>query len=145
MSNEIESCCDVDHSQHEAFVETTDRWDKLGIFFSGLCALHCLVTPILVLTLPMMGEVFENQWLHLLMAAFVVPIGIFAFWSGYKHHQKKNIFALGILGLLLVGGASVAPHSWVEFFGHDIVTIFGSFFLISAHFLNRRACLCHRH
>lgn len=140
-----DSCCDVDHTQHEEFEETTDRWDKIGIFLSGLCAVHCLVTPLLLLTLPVLGQAFEEESVHLIMALFVAPVGGFAFWSGYKHHKKAKVLALGILGILLIAGASVAPHSWVEFFGHDLITIFGSILLISAHVLNRRACLCHRH
>ncbi|MGZ3768893.1 MAG: MerC domain-containing protein [Bdellovibrio sp.] len=139
------TCCDVDHSQHKQFEETTDRWDKVGIFLSGLCAIHCLITPILLLTMPVWGKVFEEEWVHLMMAVFVAPIGLFAFWSGYTHHKKTRVFALGILGISLVVGASLAPHSWVEFFGHDLITIFGSISLITAHVLNRRACLCHRH
>lgn len=145
QSGKTESCCEVDHSQHEVFEETTDRWDKIGILLSSLCAVHCLVTPLLALTLPVLGNTFEEEWVHLLMALFVVPVGVFAFWSGYKHHRKTKVFTLGLFGLFLVGGASLAPHSWVEFFGHDLVTIFGSTFLITAHILNRRACLCHRH
>lgn len=144
-SIEVKSCCDVDHTQHDQFEQTTDRWDKIGIFLSGLCALHCIATPALMLFLPIMGEVFEQEWVHILMALFVVPIGFFAFWSGYKHHKKIGVYVLGVVGLLFVGGASVAPHSWVEFLGHDLITISGSICLIIAHFLNRRACLCHRH
>ena len=142
---EISSCCEVDHSEHDSFEEKTDRWDKIGIFLSSLCAFHCLATPLVALALPVVGHTFEQEWVHILMALFVVPVGFFAFWSGYKHHKQINVFLLGILGLLMVGGASVVPHSWVEFFGHDLVTIFGSVCLISAHLLNRRACLCHRH
>lgn len=143
--DDVKSCCDVNHAEHESFEEQTDRWDKLGIFLSSLCAIHCLVTPLLIMTLPVLGEVFEQEWVHISMALFVVPVGLFAFWSGYKHHRQPKVFGLGVLGLLMVGGASVAPHSWVEFFGNDLVTIFGSIFLIIAHILNRRACLCHRH
>lgn len=145
VENQSEACCEVDHTQHEVFQETTERWDKLGIFLSSLCALHCLVTPLLVLALPLLGEYFENEWVHVLMALFVVPVGGFAFWSGYQHHKQMKVFGLGLLGLLLVGGAPLAPHSWVEFFGHDLITISGSICLIFAHLLNRRACQCHRH
>ncbi|MGZ3772211.1 MAG: MerC domain-containing protein [Pseudobdellovibrionaceae bacterium] len=145
QSGKAEACCDVDHSQHERFEETTDRWDKVGIFLSSLCAVHCLLTPILVLTLPVLGKTFEEEWVHLIMAFFVVPTGIYAFWSGYSHHKKAYVLALGLTGLICVGGAFLAPRSWVLFFGHDLITIFGSSFLITAHILNRRACLCHRH
>ncbi len=145
MENQSETCCEVDHTQHEVFEVTTDRWDKAGIFLSSLCALHCMVTPLLVLALPMMGSFFENELVHILMALFVVPVGLFAFWSGYRHHRQLKVFGLGILGLSLVGGAPLAPHEWVDFFGHDLITISGSFCLIIAHVLNRRACLCHKH
>lgn len=140
-----EACCNVDHSQHEAFEEETGLWDKIGIFLSSLCAIHCLVTPLLVFALPVMGDLFEHEWMHIGMALLVVPVGLFAFWSGYKHHKQQGVFALGALGLLMVGGAAVAPHSWVEFFGYDLVTMLGGLILVVAHILNRRACLCHRH
>ena len=138
-------CCDVDHGAHDAFEEKTGVWDKWGMVISTLCAIHCLLTPVLLFALPVLGEVFESEWVHLGMALFVVPIGIYAFWSGYKHHKKNYLLALGLLGVTLVGGASIAPHSWVDFFGDHVVVIVGSCLLILAHFLNRRACLCHRH
>jgi hypothetical protein len=140
-----DACCDVNHNEHEAFEEQTAAWDKWGMFFSSLCALHCLITPLLVLSLPFLGEAFENPWVHIGMAIFVVPVGTYAFWSGFKHHKKIGLLVMGLVGVTLVGGASIAPHSWIDFFGHNVVTIFGSCLLVLAHFLNRRACLCHRH
>ncbi|MNT43160.1 MerC mercury resistance protein [compost metagenome] len=141
----VKACCDVDHKAHDEFEEKTATWDKWGIFFSTLCAIHCLLTPLLVLTLPVLGEAFENPWVHFGLALFVVPVGLFAFWSGYKHHKKAALLALGILGVFLVGGASLAPHSLIDSLGGELLIIFGSCLLILAHFLNRRACLCHRH
>lgn len=138
-------CCDVDHSQHASFEEVTGKWDRLGIWLSSICALHCLLTPILVLALPFTGSFFEHEFFHVGMALFIVPVGLFAFWSGYRHHRQVKVFLAGVLGVLMVGGASVAPHSWIELFGYDLVTIVGSLLLIIAHVLNRRACLCHQH
>ncbi|XGC82488.1 MerC domain-containing protein [Bdellovibrio bacteriovorus] len=94
---------------------------------------------------PMMGEFFEQEWVHLLLAMFVVPVGLFAFWSGYKHHRQIKVFALGLLGITLVASGLVAPHFLEHLFGHDVITIAGSIVLVTAHVLNRRACLCHRH
>ena len=131
--------------QHTHSHNPNDRWDKVGIFLSGLCALHCLLTPLLVLALPMVGGYFEQPGVHATMALVVVPVGAFAFWSGYRLHQQAHILVLGLLGLLLIGLGSILPHEWVEFYGHDAVTIFGSFCLLGAHFLNRRACICGNH
>ena len=143
--SDMKSCCDVDHGTHEEFIEQTDRWDKIGITLSGLCAIHCLITPILLLAIPALGAVFEAAWVHVVMAIFIVPIGIFAFYSGYLHHKKKGLMALGFVGLALIGAGLLLPLSRIDLFGHDVVTIAGSVCLIIAHVLNRRACLCHRH
>ncbi|MGE5084799.1 MAG: MerC domain-containing protein [Bacillota bacterium] len=145
MASTSESCCDVDHSKHQEFEEETDIWDKIGIFLSTLCAIHCLVTPLLVLALPVLGQAFEASWVHWAMAFVIVPVGIFAFWSGYKHHHQRRVFNLGIVGLFLVAAGSILPHEMVEFWGHDVVTILGSILLVVAHVLNRRACRCDVH
>lgn len=140
-----EACCEVNHSEHKDFEETTGRWDKVGIFLSTLCAVHCLLTPFLILALPVMGEFFESEWAHILLALFVVPVGLFAFFSGYRHHQQKGVLALGVVGLLFITGASFLPHEMVEVAEFDVVTISGSVLVLFAHILNRRACLCHKH
>ena len=141
----VDPCCDVDHSKHKEFEDETDRWDKIGIFLSTLCAIHCLVTPLLVLALPVLGKAFEASWVHWAMAVVIVPVGVFAFWSGYKHHQQRKVFNLGIVGLFLVAAGSILPHEMVEVWEHDVVTILGSILLVVAHVLNRRACQCDTH
>ena len=133
----------VDQSSHSQ--NPNDRWDKVGIFLSSLCALHCLLTPFLVLLLPMVGGYFEQPVIHLTLALIVLPVGFFAFWSGYRLHRELPIFTLGLVGLTMIGGAAIVPHEWVEFKEHDIVTILGSFLLLIAHYLNRRACVCGKH
>ncbi|WP_413584284.1 MerC domain-containing protein [Bdellovibrio sp. HCB274] len=143
-----DACCDVDHSQHEQFAEQTDLWDRLGIYLSSLCAIHCLLTPVFLLALPALGEAFESSWVHLSMAAVILPIGLFAFWSGYKHHRQMKVAAMGVGGLLLVCAGTVLHHELEEIFPmlpHNTVTILGSILLVTAHFLNRRACQCDSH
>ena len=142
---DVKSCCDVDHGAHDEFVEQTNRWDKLGITLSSICAVHCLLTPVLLLAIPALGQFFEAPWVHVTMAIFIVPIGIFAFYSGYLHHKQKGLTALGFAGLALVCAGLLMPLSGIQFLGHDIITMAGSACLIVAHILNRRACLCHRH
>ena len=145
VNNQVEICCDVDHTQHADFEASTGRWDKAGLFLSGLCAIHCLLTPFLLLALPFLGEFLEHSWVHVTMALCVLPVGVYAFWSGFRHHKKKNVFAMGVLGLIFIGGGALLPHEVVEFYEYDLVTITGSFVLMTAHILNRRACQCHEH
>lgn len=130
--------------QDEGVRELT-RLDQWGLFLSGLCAIHCMAVPVLVLTLPFLAEKFESPWVHIIMALFVVPIGLFAFWSGFRHHGKSSVLWIGWSGLLLVGSAALMPALWRGFLGDDGITILGSLLLISAHLLNRRACAGHHH
>ena len=50
-------------------------WDRLGVFLSGLCAMHCLTLPVLLLTLPceILGAQIHEA-LHPAMAVFLIPI-----------------------------------------------------------------------
>lgn len=143
---QADACCEVNHAEHTNFVEKTENWDRWGIFLSTLCAIHCLLTPVLILSLPALGSYFENEMVHIIMALFVVPVGAFAFWSGYKHHKKMYLLVLGFVGLSLVGGAPLVHDFFhIDLFPEDLMTIFGSAILIGAHLLNRRACQCDDH
>lgn len=119
--------------------------DDWGIFISSLCALHCLLTPFLIFSFPILSTMFHHPLFHISIALLVVPLGVYAFYQGFKHHKKISILIWGNLGLAIISFAALAPHSWVHFFGHDLITIVGSIFLIIAHVLNRRACLCRLH
>lgn len=124
-----------------------DRWDKVGMFLSALCALHCLLTPILMITLPLMAEKFEDPLVHIVLALFVVPVGCYAFLSGFKHHHNKSILITGLVGVFIVGMTSILPI-FVEHF-HEVeipLMILGSLILLAAHFQNRKSCACeHKH
>jgi hypothetical protein len=141
-----ESCCEVDHTAHESFEQKTGRWDKIGIFLSSLCAVHCLLTPLVILALPFLGESFEHEAshvFHIVMALVVVPVAYYAFFSGYRHHHKKGVLFSGLFGASLIGLAAFLPHEWVEFYELDVMTILGSLILVTAHVINRKACQCH--
>jgi RsiW-degrading membrane proteinase PrsW (M82 family) len=131
----------IEEQSHEH--SEVDYWDRLGILLSALCAIHCLLTPILMITLPLIAEEFENPLVHIVLALFVVPVGCYAFLSGYKHHKNKNIMIWGLVGVFIVGMTSLLPI-FVEHF-HDIeipVMILGSLILLTAHLKNRKSCEC---
>lgn len=127
-------------SQH-----THRLWDKVGILISSICFVHCLVSPLLVFTLPTLYLSFHNPFFHIVIALLVIPVGAFAFWQGYRLHHQSIVLALGLPGLMLVTTAAILPH-WVQhLFGHITLNVFGSVLLISAHVLNRRSCACRKH
>ncbi|MFZ4403312.1 MAG: MerC domain-containing protein [Pseudobdellovibrionaceae bacterium] len=115
-----------------------DIWDRLGILVSGLCAIHCLITPFVIFSMPFLYMWLHHPLFHLAVAIFVGPLAVYAFTSGYKIHKNKTILRLASVGLGIILLGVFLPHTWTHRVGHDILTIAGSFLLIIAHYLNYR-------
>lgn len=117
------------------------NWDRLGISLSFLCAVHCLVTPFVILSLPFLARYYISHPLfHLILALAIVPVGFLAFLSGYRHHATPWALVLGIPGLLIVAGVPYLAHVLLWPINETALMIAGSVMLITAHLLNRRAC-----
>ena len=112
---------------------------------SSICFVHCMATPLVLLSLPALGEYFDDPIFHIIIFLMVVPVGLYAFLQGYRHHRQKPVLLLGIPGLLIVGFGAFLPHQYVPGFAREIITILGSLLLIAAHAINRKACRTHRY
>lgn len=113
-------------------------WDKVGICASGLCLVHCLVTPILLIIFPgakiMLGD---NEIVHSIFAIFVVlSIGV-AVYPTCKEHGHKDIIISAVLGVIFILGGIFLHETLSETMTH-IMTIIGSIFLIIAHLKNMK-------
>ncbi len=114
--------------------------DRIGISLSALCALHCLLTPVVILFLPLMARYYlAHPYFHLGMAALILPIGLFSFVKGVKVHGEWSILIFGCLGLVLVGLLPVLFHSRLSASTEPLVMVIGSALLIFAHWRNRVA------
>ena len=83
--------------------------DRIGVVASVLCAIHCAVTPLLLLFLPVFGKAWSHPASHWLMALLVVPLAAVTVSTGYKKHRRKWVIASGVLGILLVLVGAAAP------------------------------------
>lgn len=111
--------------------------DRAGMFVSALCAIHCAMIPILAIASPVLYSLFDNPTVHIIFMIFVLPLGIAAFYLGYRHHRDLSILMTGIIGLSVVV-ISIMIHE-------DILTVIGSSVLIYSHYKNRKSCVCHKH
>ena len=89
--------------------EGATRADRIGTVLSAICAVHCAVTPFLLLVLPTFGELWAPPASHWIMAVFVVPLAAFALSKGYLKHRRKWLIAVGITGIFLVLAGASAP------------------------------------
>lgn len=81
--------------------------DRIGILASIFCAIHCAVTPIILLVAPIFGRLWSHPASHWGTAILVVPLACLTMVHGYRRHQKKWVIACGSLGIsfLLLGAA----------------------------------------
>ena len=64
--------------------------DRIGITATSLCALHCILLPILLPILPLMGLSFlaDHTWEHIFLMMTAV-LGTVALFSGFKRYHKR--------------------------------------------------------
>ncbi len=84
--------------------------DRVGVFASILCAIHCAVTPIILLLLPAFGKIWAHPASHWGMAIFVVPIAAIMMTKGYQRHGRRWVLAIGSAGILLVLAGAATPY-----------------------------------
>lgn len=136
--------------------------DSLAIGMSIVCAIHCLVTPVLIVFLPILATTFwVHEDFHLWMLLFVLPTSALAMFLGCRKHKDRLILALSIIGLSALtataiyesashaeGAATAHAHcehcveagadEWLT--GVTLLNVMGGLFLASAHVRNYRLC-----
>ncbi len=77
---------------------------------SVLCAIHCAVTPVLLIVLPNFAKVWAHPAAHWGMALFVIPIAVCMIYIGYKKHARRWIVLTGIVGIIFIIIGSILPY-----------------------------------
>ena len=118
----------------QAEVSHHHRWDIGSIGLSIFCLIHCLVTPLFTLIIPIFGLTKE---IHVFIFFPLLFFAIMAFYRGYCHHRKSFIVIQAATGLFILV-MSLFFHDFLEAFG----TMLGSLILIGAHIQNIKSCHC---
>ena len=110
------------------------RLDRVGVVLSGLCALHCIVSLVVVAGLGLGGSVLLAPVIHEvgLALAFVIA-GVAIGWGAIKHRRAAP-FVIAMTGLSFMGGALASPHGPQE----AVLTIIGVLLVSVGHVLNLR-------
>ena len=138
-----------DHCEHVETDCILSFWDRIGITLSTICFIHCVLTSLVVVFLPLLArEYLTHPIFHILLALLILPIGLFAFVKGYRLHRNRLVLFLGFPGLLLVSVSPIALDYWEAHQGETILVSLGSLLLVSAHWINQRdcqSCASHHH
>lgn len=115
--------------------------DRLGIWASVLCVIHCVFTPVLLSTSIVFAHLLPgDEVVHRTLAVLIALLGAIALVRGFSQHREMAVLVLMCIGLGCIFGTA-----W---FGDDLpshiwevgITMIGSGFMIAAHRRNHRSC-----
>jgi uncharacterized membrane protein YfcA len=129
------------HVMSQLTAYRTETIDRLGIYASSICFVHCLLTPV-VLSLSAVSAHFlpSEEHTHRTLAVLVTLLGAITLATGYRRHKRRLILVLMAIGLSLIfAGAWFGdrlPSHWSEV----AITLVGSCCMIAAHRMNHTFC-----
>ena len=102
------SACSTEKHKH--------AWlDKLAISMSMLCAVHCLITPVLLVALPILSTtIWVDKDFHLWMIGLVIPTTTLAMFMGCKKHKDKWVAIMSALALTILFSLAIYEAFFVE-------------------------------
>jgi hypothetical protein len=115
--------------------------DRLGIYASALCFVHCLATPV-ILSLSAVSAHFlpTEEHTHRTMAVLVTILGTVALLTGYRRHKRRSIFVLMGVGLTLIFTGACFGDLLASHLEEVAITLAGSCCMIAAHQMNHTFC-----
>ncbi len=115
-------------------ISNRQRLDKFGIVLSGLCAIHCVATIVIVSGLGLGGHFLLAEEIHHYALAVAAVVAALAIGSGLLIHRRRKPFLIAAAGLAFMGGALASPHGVQE----AVLTIIGVALVSIGHFMNLR-------
>ena len=117
------------------------NYDKIAISFSVVCALHCLLLPIVVIFLPSISATFlGTEDFHKTLLYFVIPSSIIALSLGCKMHGKYEVYSYGFFGIGALLFASFFGHNYLGEVGEIFLTLIGAGIVSLGHYKNQKLC-----
>lgn len=115
-----------------ALTNFRDRLDRTGVWLSGLCALHCVISVVLVSALGLGGQFLLNPAIHEFGLVLALAVGAISLGYGVMRHGRMGPLVIGAAGLLLMALAIGTRHGVEE----AALTIAGVALVALAHIRN---------
>lgn len=118
-------------------------WDRVGMWLSYGCAVHCALMPFIIgyLSLNGMGWLAEESTEWTIIAASLSLGLIRLTYSYFKEHRKPEpvlLFVCGLCVIFLAKGIFLPTPEHLEPFG----MVAGGLMMGTAHFRNQAKCKC---
>jgi hypothetical protein len=116
------------------YLSIRKRLDRAGVVLSGLCAVHCLLSILLVSVLGIGGEVLLAPAIHEAGLALAIMVGAVTLGLGVLRHGQTGPILAGACGIVLMATALFVGHGLRE----AMLTICGVALVATAHIRNLR-------
>ena len=111
--------------------------DTTGACLSVACAIHCLLMPLLVAVLPLIGlGFFATERAEVVLISGAIALAIASLAWGVRHHRRWRALLILIVALAFIATARTAVEGTFEVVFYSI----GGVLLASAHLVNRHLC-----
>jgi hypothetical protein len=115
--------------------------DRIGIWTSTVCVIHCLLTPVLLSVSAVSAHFLPSEErTHRTLAAAIAALGAIALVRGYRRHRSPRVLVLMIVGLAFIFGGAYWGDHLPSHAAEILVTLVGSGFMIAAHRTNHTFC-----
>jgi hypothetical protein len=111
--------------------------DKAGMLTSALCAVHCILLPILITMSAFSGLViFSNPTAENIIFGVSVLLGSSSLFPSYfKHHRNLYPILVLLSGFFVIGLSRFTVNV-----DESVLVSLGAALVASAHFFNYRLC-----
>ena len=115
--------------------------DRIGVFLSATCLLHCLALPVLLTIAPITQTgLMDEQTFHLVLLWFILPVSLIALGIGCRQHKDLIIVLLGGTGLSLLLFAGLLGRTYLSPPTERVLTVVAGLILAAAHLRNFKIC-----
>ncbi len=118
----------------DTWISIRDRLDGAGVVLSGLCAVHCLLSIVLVSVLGLGGQLLLAPAIHEVGLALAIGVGAVTLGLGALRHGLPGPLFIGLVGICLMSAALLVGHGPRE----AMLTIAGVALVATAHIKNLR-------
>lgn len=110
-------------------VQSTATYDRAAAVLSLSCVAHCVLLPVIAVSLPFVAAVSEAEWVHWMLTALSVAAS--AMVIGIAHDARKRSFLVPALGgiALLIGALFTEKFGFEE----TLPAVIGGVLLAVAH------------
>jgi len=127
--------------------------DKIGMWASITCAVHCSVLPFIVVLFPIVGvSLFVTETFEWLFLSASLILNLVSLCFGFRKHKSYIAFSYAGMGFsLLVITHMIKTHAdrnhHFEFDLYNLILFAGGILISLSHYINNKLChgckVCH--